>query len=166
MDASGNDEAAWSARRNQLCQEVGRAVYTSQMLEQQIQLAVAILNDSLTLQLDSYSLAAPDSKNTLGHLIRALSKATDGEFHGQAILAEALEARNRIVHEFFVRNNDAFSDLGVYAQALAALRADGRKLSEGALLMHKTYLALCTKLGVEESRVAIRQFRVAGDPNS
>jgi hypothetical protein len=166
MNRSQNDEAEWTARRNQLCQEVGRAVYTSQMLEQQLSLAVAVLNDALTLQIDARSLAAPDHKQSLGKLIGALDKATEGQFRDRPVLTDALEARNRVVHEFFVRNNDAFSDLDVFARALSALRADSRKISAGAVLMHETYLTLCSKYGIDESRVAIRQFRVAGQPEA
>lgn len=165
MNASTEDEAAWVARRNLLCQEVGRAVYASQMLEQQLDLAVAILNKTLSLQIDARSLAAPANTRPLGRLIGALTKAFSGEFSGRSQLSEALEARNRVVHDFFVRNNDAFSDLDIYERALAALRADSRKIAAAAALMHQTYLDLCSKHGVDESKVSIRQFRIAGYPD-
>jgi len=166
MNSLPEDESAWAARRNLLCQEVGRVVYASQMLEQQIDLAVAILNKTLSVQIDARSLAAPEDKRPLGGLIKALTKAFGGAFAGRSQLDEALDARNRVVHEFFVRNNDAFSDLEVYERALAALRADSRKVSAGAVLMHQTYLDLCSKYDVDEARVSIRQFRVSGHPDA
>lgn len=164
MNRLTDDEMSWVGRRNQLCQQVGRAVYTSQMLEQQIDLSLAILKDTLELQIDAHSLTAPDNRQSLGQLMGALAKACGGAFHGHRVLRAALEARNRVVHEFFVRNNDAFTDLEVFARALEALQEDCEKLSAGAHLMHETYLDLCSKSGIDESRVSIRQFRVANLP--
>jgi len=148
--------------RNELFRAVGRAVYTSQMLESQLALILAILKDELALQVDLHSLAAPDHKRSLGQLIGTLSEALPEPFEGRETLSEALEARNRVVHHFFVRNNDAFTEMSVYRDALTALQSDSRKLSDAAILMHDVYLKLCKARSIDDARVVIRQFRVAG----
>lgn len=148
--------------RARLYQAVGRAVYTSQMLESQLSLTLAILKDELALQVDLHSLAAPDNKHSLGRLLSALSKVLPKPFDGQAALSVALEARNRVVHHFFIRNNDALTDLSVYRDALSALEDDSRKLSDAAILMHDVNLSLCHARRIDDRRLVVPQFRVSG----
>ena len=132
------------------------------MLETQLSQTVAVLNEQLTLQLDMYSLVAPDHKLSLGQLLGALTKALPEPFSGQETLAAALEARNREVHHFYIRNNDAFTDLAVYREAWAELQSDIGKISAAAKLMHGAFLSVCEAQGVDPDRIAIRQARIAG----
>ena len=149
--------------RTRLYQAVGRAVYTSQMLESQLTFILAILKNELALQVDLHSLAAPDHKRSLGQLIGALSTVLPEPFDGQETLSAALEARNRVVHHFFIRNSDALTDLSVYRDAISALEDDSRKLSAAAILMHQVNLKVCHARGIDDSRLVVAQFRVSGE---
>jgi len=152
-----------TARRAKLYGAVGRAVYTCQTLESQLGIIVAILNDNLTLHLVLSQLVAPDDKRTLGQLIRALGsfEAAPPEAHG--ILAAALDARNRIVHHFFIRNIDAFLYENVLEEALSALRDDSHKLSACLILVHNVYERLCKALHIDSDKIVVRQYRVHED---
>ena len=108
-------EADWLARREALYQSVGRAVHSSQMLETQLRLILATLKEELEVQIDFRSLAAPDNKEPLGKLIGALNSHGKPPATARAVLTEALQSRNRVVHQFFIRNADAFSHPTVFA---------------------------------------------------
>lgn len=148
------------ARREALYLAVGRTIYTCQLLESQLRLVLAILNDKLALQVDFHSLAAPDEKRTLGQLIHALGQFGEVSADTHPTLASALEARNRIVHQFIIRNIDAISSDAVLREALAALKEDERKLSACAILMHGVYQRLCRTMGIDDSRIVVAQDRV------
>ena len=148
------------ARREVLDRAVGRSLYTCQLLESQLKIVLALLNDKLTLQLDFHSLAAPDDRRTLGHLIRAIGQFDEVPPDAHDLLAHALDARNRIVHDFFIRNVDAFASDSVHREALSALNEDDGRLSACAMLVHSIYQRLCERLGIDDNRIVIRQFRV------
>jgi len=67
-----------------------------------------------------------------------------------------LEARNRIVHHFFIRNIDAFLYDNVLEAALSALRDDGRKLSACLILVHNVYERLCKALHIDSDKIVVR----------
>jgi len=152
-----------TARRAKLYGAVGRAVYTCQTLESQLGIIVALLNDNLTLHLDLSQLVAPDDKRTLGQLIRALGSFKAAPPEAQGTLAAALDARNRIVHHFFIRNIDAFLYDSVLEAALSALRDDDRKLSACLILVHNVYERLCKALHIDSDKIVVRQYRVHED---
>jgi len=147
-----------TARRTKLYGAVGRAVYTCQTLESQFG-----MNDNLTLHLDLSQLVAPDDKRTLGQLIRALGSFEAAPPEAQGILAAALDARNRVVHHFFIRNIDAFLYDNVLEEALSALRDDDRKLSACLILAHNVYERLCKALHIDSDKIVVGQYRVHED---
>jgi hypothetical protein len=124
------------ARREKLYGAVGRAVFTCQMLESQLGIVLAILNDKLTLHMDLTQLVVPDDRRTLGQLIQALGTLSAAPPEAEAVLASALAARNRIVHHFFVRNIDAFEHENVFVEAVAALESETRLLSACLIDQH------------------------------
>ncbi len=153
-------EADWAARHEALYKLVGRAVYTSQMLETQLRLILAVLQDELEVQIDFRSLAAPENRDPLGKLIGALKSAGNPPATARSALEDALKSRNRVVHQFFVRNTDAFSHLSVFETARAELLADLDRLSSGAKVAHSLLLDLCRERGIDDAALAVRQDRV------
>jgi len=156
-------EADRISRRDAFYLAVGRAVHTSQLLESQLRLLLAVLNDELEVQIDYRSLAAPDNKNPLGKLINALSQAGATSSETKGVLADALHSRNRIVHQFFVRNADATLHPEMFSAAKAALQEDSDKLAAGASMAHALLISICRSRGVDDRALVIKQDRVAND---
>ncbi len=153
-------EADRIARRDSLYLFVGRAIHTSQLLESQLRLILAVLEDELEVQIDYRSLAAPDNKKPLGKLIGALNAAGATPPKARDVLAEAIQARNRIAHQFFIRNVDATTHKQVFDEARSALLADSKKLSEGATMAHTLLLDLCRVRGIDDRSLVVKQDRV------
>lgn len=151
------------ARRDTLYLIVGRAIHTSQLLESQLRLVLAVLEDELEVQIDYRSLAAPDNKKPLGKLMSALSSAGTTSPGARDVLADAIQARNRIAHQFFVRNVDATTDAQVFAAAHSALLADSEALSAGAATAHALLIELCRVRGIDDNSLVVKQDRVAHD---
>ena len=147
-------------RRDALYLSVGRAVHTSQVLESQLRLLLAVLRDELEVQIDYRSLAAPDNKEPLGKLIAALSTAGATSSEARGVLADAIQARNRIVHQFFVRNVDAFLHPQMFAAAQSALQADSDSLAAGATMANSLLREICQARGIDERSLVIKQDRV------
>jgi len=150
-------------RRETLYRAVGRAVFTCQMLESQLGIILALLNDKLTLHLDLTQLIAPDEKRTLGQLIRTLGTFKAAPPEAESMLATALAARNRLVHHFFIRNIDALQHDDVFKEALATLENDSRLLSACLILTHDVYERLCAEFRIDSDKIVLRQYRVHQD---
>lgn len=163
MNARHINESERKNRLEQLYRSVGRVVHTSQLLETQLALVLAILRDELELQVDFHSLAAADNKSSLGTLIEAIRRAKGHSFDGESLLTAALEARNRIVHHFFVRNVDATTNRAVYVATLAELETADRTLAAAATLMHALHREMCDARGIDDARIVVRQDRIGND---
>jgi hypothetical protein len=72
-------------------------------------------------------------------------------------LAEALEARNRIVHHFFNRNAHAFVDPATFENSLKLLAAEKMKLAIGTAFSIAWCRAYVEASGVDPASVLLEQ---------
>jgi hypothetical protein len=101
-------------------------------------------------------------RNTLGLLIKQISKLTDVDDNLTVLFSELLPKRNYLMHHFFERNADKwFSDVGRRAM-LDELRALAQAFQDGDRILVKIYDPLWHKLGVTEEVVRRELVKLKG----
>lgn len=129
----------------------------AQALELYVATLADILNRHFNAQIDADEIILRESKKTLGQLIIELKKRASLSAEAASALAEALEARNYIAHECFIRINGAFSNEEAFAAALGLLKERGKRVAVGTAIAQGFVCGFCEALGIELSNVLIRQ---------
>jgi len=102
-------------------------------------------------------LVVGEDKRTLGQLIREVQRRASLDQVGADALAEALDARNYVAHQFFIRNISAFSDEEICREAIESLKARAKQIAIGAAISSAFVQGFCEALKIEQSDVLIRQ---------
>lgn len=89
--------------RDALYREVGEALHLAQTLEFNISTLITIMNRHYHADIEPAPLVVGDDRRTLGQLIREVQKRASLDQAGVDALAEALDARNYVAHQFFIR---------------------------------------------------------------
>ena len=92
-------------------------------------------------------------RNTLGVLIKQLSRLADVDENLTALFAELLTKRNYLMHHFFERNSDKWFSNGGKCAMIDELRALAQAFQVGDRILVKIYEPLWHKLGVTEEVV-------------
>jgi hypothetical protein len=135
----------------------GLASYWVQCFEQSLILLIVALKVVSPTPITETSFEEVFEKldrNTLGGLIRQISRLTDVDDNNLTTLfSELLPKRNYLMHQFFDRNADKwFSDVGRQAM-IDELRALAQAFQDGDRILKKIYEPLWHKLGVTEEVV-------------
>lgn len=144
-------------RRDFLYRSVGETVHLAQTLELQVATLISLLNNHFDTDIDVHGLIVPDHRKTLGQLMQQLRSVGTADENGERILAEALEKRNRIVHEFFNKNVKAFSVDEVFQTTKAKLISDSETIAKAVAVTQGWLLGLCETLGIEEHEILFNQ---------
>lgn len=117
-----------------LFREVGLTVHLSQVLDVSVRALIGVsLRD--TFDETEKVLTISDSRATLGYAIRAITELGVLDGVGLTALRVALEARNYVAHEMFIRHTHAFTDDHAYDEALSALMAKQKDIAIATGLM-------------------------------
>jgi len=143
--------------RDALYREVGEALHLAQTLEFNISALITIVNQHYKAGIKVAPLVVGDDKRTLGQLIREVQKRASLDQAGAEALAEALEARNYVAHQFFIRNIAAFSNEATCGEAIKSLRARAKQIAIGTAISSAFVQGFCEALKIKQSDVLIRQ---------
>jgi len=91
------------------------------MLETSLRAFIEVVNRRFDAHIDAEQIILAEDRQTLGRLIEQLKRHVEINLEFTDALAEALEARNYIAHQFFIRNASAFKDEAACASALRLL---------------------------------------------
>ena len=128
-----------------------------QVLELTITVLIELLNRGASTQIEARQIIIEDNKKTLGQLIVQLKKQTRVSPETEEALSTALDARNYIAHEFFLRVTDAYASDDANAAAVLLIKDKLQKIVIGTAITHAFLDALTHHLGVAKSDVLIRQ---------
>ena len=146
--------------RAALYERVGRALKVSQLLETEIGTALLgldalVTNSHLNPDPDKYSrLREAIEKRTLGQCLRQMKERLTLHEDLEAILNEALEARNDLAHRFFSRSGLKLQDEKGRDEMLAYLEQIMGKLERGYAFAGNVASALVRKVHSEANRDA------------
>ena len=155
-------------RRNTLYRQAGEALHLSQSLEVFLSTLIALVNQRFDADLGIEGLVVPDNRDTLGRLLSKVRSAVDVDANGEAMLSEALRARNYVAHDFFNQHVSAFSDAKAHSSAMEFLRSETKSIAIGTALTSGWCSGLCEAWGVDRHTILFRQrsaVPVAGPKN-
>jgi hypothetical protein len=139
---------------DRLYREVGEAIQVAQMLEASLRALVTVLNRRFDAHIDEQQIILAEDRHTLGRLIEQFKTQAELNDDFVSLLAEALEARNYIAHEFFIRHLSALSDEAAYVPALRILDERTKKIVAAAGVVSGFAKKFAERFGAD---VVIRQ---------
>lgn len=143
--------------RDRLYREAGEALHLAQVLEFNISTLIKLLNEYGKANIDGIPLIVGDDKRTLGQLIVALKKHVSIDAAGLEALTNALNERNYLAHEFFIRNVDAFQGEFSSARASKDIKERAKIIAIGTAITSSFVQGLCKALNIPMSAVQVRQ---------
>ena len=143
--------------RDVIYREVGEAMHLAQTLEFNISALITIMNLHYKAEIKTAPLIVGDEKRTLGQLIREIRKQASLDQAGAEALSEALDARNYLAHQFFIRNIAAFSDEDICREAIKSLNVRAKQIAIGAAISSAFVQGFCEALKIKPSDVLVRQ---------
>jgi hypothetical protein len=117
---------------DRLHREVGVCMHLAQVLETSIVALITMSRHGLSEA--EADLVLPEDRLTLGVLMRDVGKAGLDQV-GMDALSEALDARNYVAHQIFIRHTHAFEDQHAYDAALSTLEAKQHVIAAAVGLM-------------------------------
>lgn len=103
----------WSDTQHELFRDFGFAAFTAQMLEASIIQILLAANYAGYIRLGNpIDIDSTLARKTLGHLTKLMEERGLIDARLTELLRDALEARNELIHQFFVINGDFLSDEG------------------------------------------------------
>ena len=143
--------------RDNLYREVGEALHLAQTLEFNISTLISIMNRHYQAHIEGAPLIVGNDRRTLGQLIREIQKHAKLDQAGIDALSEALEARNYVAHNFFIRTIAAFTDSERCNEAITALKKRAKQIAVGTAITSGFVQGFCQALNIKQSDVLIEQ---------
>lgn len=137
--------------------KIGEALHLGQTLEFSTRTLISVLNDNFDSKIDIDGLIVKSDKKTLGRLIGELKKHAKIDESGCEILESALNIRNYIAHDYFIKNNALFSDVEYRAHAMNKLESDVKSLATGTAIMMGFLEGFCSSLNIDLSTILVQQ---------
>jgi len=140
-----------------LHQTAGEALHMGQVLELNLGILIDLVNRGRGSFVDARKLIVEENKKTLGQLVAELRKRATVSAETEHALSAALEARNYIAHDFFLRVVDAFTNDSTHQQAMELLKGKAKQVAIGAAITQGFVQGLTEHLGGKMADVLIRQ---------
>ena len=118
---------------------------------------ITILNERLDTNIAADSLIIGDDRRTLGELIKKLRRHVTLNEDAADMLAAAIEARNHVSHQFFIRSLDAFSDDEACQTAMRVLDKKTKQILIAAGITGELVKGFCETFKINRASFLVRQ---------
>ncbi|PCJ28182.1 MAG: hypothetical protein COA96_01345 [SAR86 cluster bacterium] len=136
---------------------VGETLHLSQVFELHLRILISIFNDNFGTEIDEDALILKEDKKTLGVLLKELKKKTSLDQAGKEIFQEALQKRNYIAHDFFIKNTFAFEGQEEFEIVMEKLKEDQTVIIKATLISQGFVEGICQALKIDKSSILIKQ---------
>lgn len=140
-----------------LYEAVGRCIHLGQTLDTNIRALAQVLAETGRAEIRPEEIILSERKQTLGQLLRAVHNLVNFSEDAESILTHALQARDYIAHDLFVRRTLALLDEEQYKSALRIVKAKETAIALAVGVTAGFVKGLCHVLKVDPNSILIRQ---------